>query len=39
MSHQLHKSLKTVITFELDLCPTDLNINRDHLLIKDYLRT
>ena len=27
------------MTFDLDLRPTDLNINRDHLLIKDYLPT
>ena len=25
------------MTFDLDLWPTDLKINRDHLLIKDYL--
>ena len=25
--------------FDLDLWPTDLNINRDHLLTKDYLPT
>ena len=27
------------LTFDLDLWPTDLNINMDHLLIKDYLPT
>ena len=27
------------LTFDLDIWPTDLNINRDHLLIKDYLPT
>ena len=27
------------LTFDLDLWPTDLKINRDHLLIKDYLPT
>ena len=27
------------MTFDLDLWPTDLNINRGHLLIKDYLTT
>ena len=27
------------MTFDLDLWPTDLTINRDHLLIKDYLPT
>ena len=27
------------MTFDLDLWPTDLNMNRDHLLIKDYLPT
>ena len=29
----------TGITFDLDLWPTDLNINRGHLLIKNYLPT
>ena len=27
------------MTFDLDLLPTDLNINRGHLLIQDYLPT
>ena len=27
------------LTFDLDLLPTDLNVHRDHLLIKDYLPT
>ena len=27
------------MTSDLDLWPTDLNINRDHLLLKDYLPT
>ena len=27
------------MTFNLDLLPTDLNINTGHLLIKDYLPT
>ena len=27
------------MTFDLDLWPTDLNINRGHLLMKDYLPT
>ena len=27
------------MTFDLDLWPTNLTINRDHLLIKDYLPT
>ena len=27
------------LTFDLDLSPTDLNIERGHLLIKDYLPT
>ena len=27
------------LTFDLYLWPTDLNVNRDHLLIKDYLPT
>ena len=33
------KVWETDMTFDLDLWPTDLNINRDHLLIKDYLPT
>ena len=39
LSYQLHKVKKTDITFDLDRWPTDLNINRDHLLIKDDLPT
>ena len=39
MSYQLHKVWETDMTFDLDLWPTDLNINRDHLLTKDYLPT
>ena len=27
------------MTFDLNLGPTDLKINRDHLLIKEYLPT
>ena len=27
------------LTFDLDLSPTDLDIDRGHLLIKDYLHT
>ena len=27
------------MTFDLDLWPTDMKINRDHLVIKDYLPT
>ena len=27
------------MTFDTDLLPTDLNINRGHLLTKDYLPT
>ena len=27
------------LTFDLDLSPTDLNINRGNLLIKDFLPT
>ena len=27
------------LTFDLDLLHTDLNVHRDHLLIKDYLPT
>ena len=37
LSYQLHKLWTINMTFDLDLWPTDLNINRDHLLIKDYL--
>ena len=36
-SYPLYKVWKTDMTFDLDLWPTDLAINRDHLLIKDYL--
>ena len=36
LSFQWHKVWVTNITFDLDLWPTDLNISRDHLLIKDY---
>ena len=39
LSYPLHKVWETDMTFDLDLWPTDLNINRDHLLIKDYLPT
>ena len=39
LSYQLHKVWETNIPFDLDLWPTDMNINRDHLLIKDYLPT
>ena len=39
LSYQLHKVKKTGMTFDLGLLPTDQNINRDHLLIKDYLPT
>ena len=39
LSYPLHKVWKTDMTFDLDLWPTDLTINRDHLLIKDYLPT
>ena len=38
-TYPLHKVWKTDMTFDLDLWPTDLTINRDHLLIKDYLPT
>ena len=30
---------RVCLTFDLALWPTDLNINRDHLLIKEYLPT
>ena len=39
LSYQLHKGWETDMTFDLDLWPTDLTFNRDHLLIKDYLPT
>ena len=35
----VNKVWETDMTFDLDLWPTDLTINRDHLLIKDYLAT
>ena len=37
LSYQLHKVWETNMSFDLELWPTDLNINRDHLLTKDYL--
>ena len=39
LSYQLHKGWETNMTFDLALWPTDPNMNRDHLLIKDYLPT
>ena len=39
LSYPLHKVWETDMTFDLDLWPTDPTINRDHLLIKDYLPT
>ena len=39
LSYQLHKGWETNMTFDLALWPTDLKINRDRLLIKDYLPT
>ena len=39
LSYLLHNVWETEMTFHLDLWPTDLNVNRDHLLIKDYLPT
>ena len=39
MSYQLQKVWKVNLTSEIDFWPSDLNINRDHLLIKDYLST
>ena len=38
-SYPLHKVWETDMTFDLDLWPTYLTINKDHLLIKDYLPT
>ena len=37
VNYPLHKVWETDMTFDLDLWPTDLTINRDHVLIKDYL--
>ena len=37
LSYPLHKVWKTDMIFDRDLWPIDLTINRDHLLIKDYL--
>ena len=37
LSYQLHNVWESDMTYDLDLWPTDLNINRGHLLIKDYL--
>ena len=39
LSYPLHKVWETDMTFDLELWPTDLTINRDHLLTKDYLPT
>ena len=39
LSYQLHNIWETDMTFDLDLWPTALTINRDHLLTKDYLPT
>ena len=39
LRYSLHKVWETDMTFDLDLWPTDLTINTDHLLIKDYLPT
>ena len=39
LSYRLHKVCENDMTFDPDLWPTDLNINRDRLLIKDYLTT
>ena len=38
-SYQLHNVTATDMKNDLDLWPTDLNIYKDHLLIKDYLPT
>ena len=37
--HELHKVLETDMTYDLDLWPTNLNIDRDNLLMEDYLST
>ena len=39
LRYPLHKVRETDMAFDLDLWPTSLNINSDHLLIKDYLPT
>ena len=39
LTYQLHKVLVTNTTFDLDFWPTDLEINRDHVLIMDGLAT
>ena len=39
LSYQLHNIWETDMTFDLGLWPIDLTINRNHLLIKDYLPT
>ena len=35
----ISQGLENIMTSDLDLCPTNLTINRDHLLITDYLPT
>ena len=37
LSYQMHKVWETDMTFNLDLWLTGLNINRDQLLIKDFI--
>ena len=37
LSYQLHKVWKTDLIFDLDLWPTNPDIDRNHLLTKDYL--
>ena len=39
LSYQLHKVRETNKIFDLDVWPTQQNINMDHLHIKDYLPT
>ena len=39
LSYQLHKVKLTGMAFDLDLWPTDLNINRGHLLVNEYQPT
>ena len=38
-SYPLHKVWKTNMTFDLDLWHTDMNISKDHPLMKDHLPT
>ena len=39
LTYQLHKVWEINMTLDLDLSPNDLQINKDPLLMKDYLPT